>query len=253
MKLRNIPNYIKAILGYSKDEIYGFRLVMVMAEKLIPSYKFTWPELAWFKNKNLTQVLNNFNESKGYNAHRRFALQQLLRLTSGIPGDTVECGVYQGCGSYIILQANSRSKIKRVHHIFDSFEGLSKPSGNDGQYWAENDLSIGENIVIENLKSFNDVKLYKGWIPHRFEDVKRERFSFVHVDVDLYEPTKESISFFYNKINPGGIFVCDDYGFLTCPGATAAIDEFLLSKPEKMVSLPGGGGFFIKDCFTSLD
>jgi hypothetical protein len=49
----------------------------------------------------------------------------------------------------------------------------------------------------------------------------------------------------------GGIFVCDDYGFLTCPGATKAMDEFLLTKREKMISLPGGGGFFIKGCVTA--
>lgn len=57
--------------------------------------------------------------------------------------------------------------------------------------------------------------------------------------------------FFYDRLNIGGVFVCDDYGFLTCPGATAAIQDFLISKPEKMVSLPGGGGFFIKGCITS--
>jgi hypothetical protein len=31
-----------------------------------------------------------------------------------------------------------------------------------------------------------------------------------------------------------------------CPGATAAIDEFLENKPEQMLALDNGGGFFIK-------
>lgn len=48
--------------------------------------------------------------------------------------------------------------------------------------------------------------------------------------VDLYEPTKDSIEFFYDKLNVGGIFLCDDYGFTSCPGATKAIDEFLVDK-----------------------
>jgi hypothetical protein len=72
------------------------------------------------------------------------------------------------------------------------------------------------------------------------------------VDVDLYEPTRDSIRFFYDRLNPGGILVCDDYLFMTCPGATEAIDEFLADKPEKMLGLPGGGGFFIKGCATAL-
>lgn len=253
MNIKNIPNYMKTVLGVSSDEIYGFRLITKIAKWLIPNYKFTWPELAWFNNQNLTRVLKHFDEIDGFNAHRRFAIQQLLRLTSNIPGDTAECGVFKGCGSYIILQSNIKSTFSRVHHIFDSFEGLSKPSIKDGNYWTENELSVGENFVIRNLAEFSDFKLYKGWIPNRFQDIKSYGFSFVHVDVDLYEPTKESVNFFYDKINIGGIFVCDDYGFLTCPGATAAIDEFLFSRPEKMVSLPGGGGFFIKGCITSLE
>ena len=71
-------------------------------------------------------------------------------------------------------------------------------------------------------------------------------FSFVHVDVDLYEPTRDSFAFFYERLSPGGILLCDDYGCTTCPGATKAADEFLADRPEKMISLDSGGGFFIR-------
>jgi O-methyltransferase len=253
MNIKNFPAYFQLIFGVKANEKLRFRLVTKLAKRLVPTYKFTWSELAWFHNPRLNDVLSRFDEREGFNAHRRLALQQLLRLTSNIPGDTAECGVYKGCGSYIILQANKRSSLSRVHHIFDSFSGLSNPSEKDGEYWTVNDLSMDENLVKKNLSEFCNVKFYKGWIPTRFNDVDGCTFSFVHVDVDLYEPTMESIRFFYGRLNTGGIFVCDDYGFLTCPGATAAIDEFLLSKPEKMVSLPGGGGFFIKGCVTSAE
>jgi hypothetical protein len=33
--------------------------------------------------------------------------------------------------------------------------------------------------------------LNKGWIPARPEEVAARRFSFVHVDFDLYQPTRE--------------------------------------------------------------
>jgi threonine dehydratase len=38
-----------------------------------------------------------------------------------------------------------------------------------------------------------------------------------------------------------------------CPGATAACDEGLADKPEKMISLPDGGGFFIKGIATAAE
>ena len=65
-------------------------------------------------------------------------------------------------------------------------------------------------------------------------------------NVDLEQPTSDSIEFFYFRLEPGGILLCDDYGHATCPGATAAADSFLATRPEKMISLGTGGGFLIK-------
>lgn len=106
------------------------------------------------------------------------------------------------------------------------------------------------DFVKNKLSGFDRAKFYKGWIPDRFEEVCNLTFSFVHVDVDLHAPTLEGVMFFYDRLTTGGIFVCDDYGFLTCPGTTAAIQEFLMLKPEKMVSLPSVAGSLIKGCIT---
>ena len=88
MNLRNIPQYFKAILGISKDTIYGFIIINSYAKFIIPNYKFTWPELKWFNTSKLLKVLGHFDELESFNAHRRFALQQLLRLTLNVSGDT---------------------------------------------------------------------------------------------------------------------------------------------------------------------
>ncbi len=253
MKIVTVFHVLLVLIGLRRDERLGFLTLARLARRLVPGYKLTWPELAWFRSLALMSVLEKYGEMEGFNAHRRLALQQLLRLVSGVPGDTAECGVYQGCGSEIILQANQSALTRRKHFIFDSFEGVSAPAVQDGSFWKKNDLSAPEQVVQGNLAGFDGVTLLKGWIPERFVEVQAHRFAFVHVDVDLYQPTRDSIAFFYEKLNPGAIFVCDDYGFLTCPGATQAIDEFLSSKQEKMVKLPGGGGFFIKGCATAME
>lgn len=253
MNFNTIKNYLNVVFGVKRDDVFAFRLVSKLANKVMPSYRLTWPELAWFQDAKVVNVLSRFEENNGFNAHRRYALQQLIRLTDEVDGDTAECGVYKGCGSYIVLQSNTSSLRHRTHHIFDSFEGLSVPTDNDGKYWLPNDLSINEVEVRNNLFEFSNVKLHKGWIPKCFNEIEDKKFSFVHVDVDLYQPTFDSISFFYDKMNDGGIFVCDDFGFLTCPGATKAIQEYLSCKPEKMIGLSGGGGFFIKGCGTSAE
>jgi hypothetical protein len=112
-------------------------------------------------------------------------------------------------------------------------------------------MSRSEAIVRQNLGEFSAYEFHKGWIPDRFVDVAEKHFAFVHIDVDLYQPTLDSLKFFYSRMNPGGIILCDDYGFTTCPGATKAVNELLADKPENMVALPGGGGFLIKGTPTS--
>lgn len=247
--------------GMKEKILQSFRSRMLITldkitKTVFKKYYLTWPEIDWFYNKSFEDYLKIFNEYNGFNAYRRYILLQLLRLVEDVPGDTAECGVYKGASSWLILAANSANKRipNKIHHMFDSFEGLSKPKEVDGIHWKEGDLKAREEEVIENLKPFKGkFKIYKGWIPYRFQEVKYLKFSFVHIDVDLYQPTFDSIAFFYDRVNDGGIILCDDYGSSSCPGATKAINEFLEDKPEKMIYLPVGGGFIIKGLRTSED
>ncbi len=210
-------------------------------------YRNTASSGTWWDDEAFTRYLERFGELRGFNTDRRWMLSQLLRLIHDVPGDTAECGVYQGAGSWLICHANSRNTSQqRTHHIFDSFEGVSEPGKQDTAYWRAGDLACGIGEVRKNLGEFQHLSFRKGWIPERFHDVEHRRFAFVHIDVDLYEPTRDSLAFFYSRMNPGGIILCDDYGFTTCPGATSAVNEILRVKPEKMISLPCGGGFMIK-------
>ena len=52
-----------------------------------------------------------------------------------------------------------------------------------------------------------------------------KRFSLVHLDVDVYEPSIKIIELIYDRIVPGGILMLDDYG--TVLGETKALEEFL--------------------------
>jgi hypothetical protein len=100
--------------------------------------------------------------------------------------------------------------------------------------------------VHKTLQGFGNYRLYKGWIPERFSEVADRRFSFVHIDVDLYRPTRDSLEFFYERVIPSGLILFDDYGMKTCPGHRAAADEFFRARPEPIVMLPTGQAFVIK-------
>lgn len=223
-----------------------------IGRRVVPGYRFQWPQICWWHNEQFNKYLKQFNELEGMNTGRRWTLYQLTRLAAAVHGDTAECGVFEGASSYLICRSfGGNADLARTHFIFDSFEGISAPSVADGSYWEKGNLACGLDTVKVNLHLFNNISWHKGWIPARFKDVEDRTFSFVHIDVDLYEPTRDSVRFFYPRMNQGGIIVCDDYGFTVCPGATQAMDEFLADKPEKMIALPCGGGFLIKGCQTA--
>jgi O-methyltransferase len=236
----------------SKKTLSRFNALCWIGKILVPKYRFKWPQMEWWDEPGFNEYLARFNEIDGMNTDRRWMLYQLMRLVRDVSGDSAECGVFNGAGSYIICKVTQEDELHhRTHHLFDSFEGLSKPSEFDGKHWREGDLSCPIKTVTDNLSEFNNIHNHKGWILQCFSEVEYHSFCFVHIDIDLYQPTLDSIKLFYPRMNKGGLILCDDYGFTTCPGATKAIDEFLQDKKEKMVSLSGGGGFFIKGTETS--
>ena len=182
-----------------------------------------------------------------YRRQRHFSLQKLLNNANVNKGDVVECGSFRGLSAFQISTILKIKNFKGSFYIFDSFEGLSEFQDEDKQENFQIDYNKRQvefacdiETVKNNLSDFSFIKYFKGWIPERFSEVESKTFSFVHIDVDMYEPIRDSILFFYPRMKKGGIIVFDDYGFLGFPGAKQAVDEFFKDKNDLLVSLPSG-------------
>jgi len=232
---------------YSRDasEAARFRIAEDLCALIYPKYKFSefariWLEdEAFFRYYTAVQDPGNF-----HSADRKFFLRSLLNLVHSLPGDTAECGVYKGASSILICEAVAGQG--KLHHLFDSFEGLSRPGARDGVYWKAGHLAVDEKPAAALLARFDFVRVHKGWIPENFPKVAERNFCFVHIDVDLEQPTRDALAFFYSRVVPGGVILCDDYGFSTCPGAKQACDEFMADRPERIVHAPTGQAFIVK-------
>ncbi len=166
---------------------------------------------------------------------RRFhALWREVESCLDLPGTVAECGVLRGLSSHLIctrIAAGRPDFQGEGYFVFDSFEGLSEVQSEDTDGLEEGSTlpvvagaySHALEKVQENLSRFPEISYFKGWIPSRFNDVSDSDFRFVHVDVDLYQPTRDSLEFFYPRLVKGGKIVCDDYNW---PGAKKAIDAF---------------------------
>jgi O-methyltransferase len=189
---------------------------------------------------------------------RFFALERAARQVAQVPGNACEVGCFRGLSAYIAAAAfrDMRETMgkKLTFHICDSFEGLSEPTVKDAALGDEpagrakaHDYRCSEADVRAHLAQFDFIEFHKGWIPAPVEKIENERFCYTHVDVDLAEPTRDSIEFLWPRLNPGGVMVLDDYGVMSYPGAKRAIDAFFEGRRDVFfISQPAGGGIAVK-------
>lgn len=195
-----------------------------------------------------------------YKQCRYYSLAQIANIASQrfTTLDIAECGVWKGHSAYMISKIVAENKFSGTFHIFDSFEGglsdkVDKDKNllrdmSDGEVKTEKEIfSSQQEQVASVLSKFDFIKLYAGWIPARFAEVSNKQFSLVHIDVDLYQPTLDSLEFFWPRLAEGGFIVVDDYGSSQFPGATTATNEFLdKNKPSFFYKVPMGACFIVK-------
>jgi len=181
-------------------------------------------------------------EISGIPDDRAFFLFDVARKLT-VPGSIVECGVRFGKSTYYIASGTPFGSID----VYDSFKGLSEPSEEDGDYWRAGDCLASLDTFTRNLADFADrLTVHAGWIPDSLPKQHSGAIALLHLDLDLYEPTKAALECFYQSMTAGGFIICDDYGSSLCPGAKKAFDEFFADKPERPVSILTGQCFVNK-------
>lgn len=151
-----------------------------------------------------------------------------------IPGSMAEVGVWRGETSAFLHRAAPERRL----HLFDTFEGFPDadltPGTPDERF---RDTSI--EAVRARVGASTQVTLHPGRVPGALEELDaNERFAFVLLDLDLYEPTRASLEFFYPRLEPGGYLVVHDYNNPESDWACKrALDAFLADRPERLVEL----------------
>ena len=194
----------------------------------------------WTDDEEFIALCHRFNSITGMqntfdNAWyaRLYILRQLATQQSKIGSDWAECGVYAGMSMFFVADLAPLNFIG-----IDSFEGVSEPGENDTEYFKKVKLDIPITYAQKSLQEFNNVQLIKGWIPQAFNNLKNTTYSYVHIDVDLYEPTIKSIEYFYPKMISGGVMICDDFGSYKTIGARKAFIDFF--GKDSLLELPTG-------------
>lgn len=179
---------------------------------------------------------------------RGYALYGAVRyvLDRNIPGDFVECGVWQG-GSCMLMALTlmDAGAEPRPIWMYDTYSGMTEPGEEDriaasgqavSERWSEGWWAAGTEQVRSHLEKtgypmalFN---LIKGDVCETLDSRAPERCALLRLDTDWYASTKKELEVLYPKLGRGGILIIDDYGHFS--GARQAVDEYFsdpLSRP----------------------
>ncbi len=188
---------------------------------------------------------------------------EVYKKILNIKGDIVECGVFKGASliRFLTFRDLIEKKNKRKIIGFDAFGKFPHPKNDyknkkaDSVFAKRHDDKIGLGISINLLKKYlkkknlSNYELIKGnvlnTLPNYLKKNKKLKISLLHLDLDIFEPTKFVLETLYEKISKRGIILFDDYTHIK--GATLAVDDFLKKKRLKIQKVSKNGRpFFIQ-------
>ena len=209
----------------------------------------TWRVINWLlaqRNMTAVPITDNTYRTADYSLIRdvisetdmlllkdeAYQLVSCARATAKVQGEIAEVGVYRGGSARLVCEVRGN----RAVYLFDTFEGLPSTDQLDSRFGAGQYAASLEK-VRGYLAGFPNVHIHKGLFPATSGPIADKRFSFVHLDVDLYQPTRDSLEFFYPRVNSGGMFLIHDY--LWAEGVRKAVQEFFDTRPEPILELAG--------------
>ncbi len=171
---------------------------------------------------------------------------EFFKRTADVRGEIVEFGVFKGNSLFRwikfrdLLEQTSSRKIIGFDIFGDFPEALFEEDKLKRDAFV-NETKGGKSISYEEIISllkdqnlYKNVDLIKGDILETLDvyldNNPHLKISLLHIDVDLYEPTKYILERLYSKVTKGGIIVLDDYGAFA--GTNKAVDDFFDNQIE---------------------
>jgi hypothetical protein len=189
------------------------------------------------------------------NVTESLAFYELYKKIVERHGAIVECGVHQG-NNFILL--NQLAAMFEPYNLsreiigFDSFEGFTAISKQDGSEVTASDFSDTSYELLQSLVSAHDknrpvghvrrATLVKGdackTIPEFVAKNEQLMIALLILDFDLYEPTKAALEHLLPLVVKGGVVAFDELAKAKWKGETIAFKEFLKCNEVKLERFP---------------
>ncbi|BAM12288.1 putative O-methyltransferase [Helicobacter cinaedi PAGU611] len=173
-------------------------------------------------------------------------LQDFAKISQHLEGSVAELGVYRGDFARYI----NESFRDKTLYLFDTFEGfthsdVSKDSTMAHSLGAKHFANTSVELVLSKMPYKERCVIKKGWFPQSAVGLENERFCFVNLDCDLYEPILAGLRYFYPKMVKGGVILCHEYFSQGYVGVREAVMEFIAESSDEIYTLPIGDNLSI--------
>ena len=118
----------------------------------------------------------------------------------------------------------------RPCYLFDTFCGFDERDKDPSQ--AENmqtleiyNVRSNAQNVLKKMPYPESCVIKEGIFPESLNGLE-DRFAFVHIDCDLYQPILAGLEYFYPRLNKGGYIAVHDFYNLSFPMAKQAVRDF---------------------------
>lgn len=208
------------------------RSIATAERKSAPDHRTIIPEATycpWRIDQDFQRAYRAIEAHTLVDVTRLYELWSLAGQMRDVPGGYLEVGVWRGGSAALVGQRflQTEASAKRLV-LCDTFSGVAlagerDPSYHGGEH-ADTSVEIVESLFRGCLLNRPDIRV--GIFPTETgQAIAGQSFSFVHIDVDVYESALRAAEAAWPLMSAGGAMVFDDYGFVKTQGVRRAVDE----------------------------
>lgn len=176
---------------------------------------------------------------------RRAMYLYWLAFAGSIEGDIIELGSWQGRSTIALAQACADSENGVVHAV-DTFAG--NPGHESNYTVGADDLSDLESNFRRNVTDAglsDRVRVYPMRSSQAASEIDAASVRMLYIDAEhAYEPVKEELELYADKLAPGGLLTFDDYS-TPFPGVSTAIHEHLAANRDRYAGVVQDNNFLV--------
>ena len=237
-----------SLTSWGISEPVKFQYHMGEIIKLLPpGHYFGDNLLAWGRNNSLfddsafvaswTKNLDSITDKAI--AWRRYILVCAACHCIHLPGDFVECGVFQGTGIKTIIDYFGVAEFRSTFWGYDTFDGNI----------ADGTVAVGQNItaVSNRFKGYDGVRLIHGTLPESLEGNSPDSISYLHIDLGSSGIEVTLLDKLFDRVVSGGMIILNDFEW---SGASRKqkieVDAWFERREYRVFPLPTGQGIVVK-------